>query len=133
MGLTCGNAKGGAITFNYLMESPSILPTITDFTISSGRISLAMNNRHANNGMDLTMVHQNGPSQMGLTCGNAKEGATTSNYLMESPSILPEITDFTISSGRVSLAMNNGHAKNGMEMLSTRTRAKRRKKGAKYY
>ena len=59
--------------------------------------------------------------------GTPKGGATTSNYLMESPSILPEITDFTISSGRVSLAMNNGHAKNGMEMLSTRTSAREEK------
>ena len=43
------------------------------------------------------------------------------------PNIISDCSDFTISSGCVNLAMNNGHAKNGVGMLSTRTSAREEK------
>ena len=49
------------------------------------------------------------PSSDDLTCWNPKVGATTVDYLMGSPHLIPKITKFTISSKPIDLAADHAY------------------------
>ena len=49
------------------------------------------------------------PGSDALTCWNPKERASTVNYLMGSPSLIPEIKEFTISGRPIASAADDAY------------------------